>query len=196
MNNRVLVPPGSVVVPTGSVITTGSILVSPGSVITTGSILVSLVWSKGAIVVQDKVHGLKEDLVMVFGQGNMGLTLIMRELLVIDMAQLVRLQICEKIDDTWAWVALGPERQPNAAAGAPRAAEDAPAVDESGQVVPAPVQAPPPPPGAARTMPQRMDRLEEDVNEIRGALAEQREVIGARARDRISSVWKLKKSLT
>ncbi|GJS44401.1 hypothetical protein Tco_0569444 [Tanacetum coccineum] len=28
-------------------------------------------WSKGAIVVQDKVHGLKEDLVMVFGQGNM-----------------------------------------------------------------------------------------------------------------------------
>ncbi|GJX33674.1 putative reverse transcriptase domain-containing protein [Tanacetum coccineum] len=28
-------------------------------------------WSKGAIVVQYKVHGLKEDLVMVFGQGNM-----------------------------------------------------------------------------------------------------------------------------
>ncbi|GJV03522.1 reverse transcriptase domain-containing protein [Tanacetum coccineum] len=28
-------------------------------------------WSKGAIVVQDKVHGIKEDLVMVFGQGNM-----------------------------------------------------------------------------------------------------------------------------
>ncbi|GJY21489.1 hypothetical protein Tco_0394055, partial [Tanacetum coccineum] len=28
-------------------------------------------WSKGAIVVQDKVHGVKEDLVMVFGQGNM-----------------------------------------------------------------------------------------------------------------------------
>ncbi|GJS17406.1 hypothetical protein Tco_0411878 [Tanacetum coccineum] len=30
-----------------------------------------ILWSKGAIVVQDKVHGLKEDLVMVFGQGNM-----------------------------------------------------------------------------------------------------------------------------
>ncbi|GJT67835.1 hypothetical protein Tco_1019315 [Tanacetum coccineum] len=48
--------------------------------------------------------------------------------------------------------------------------------------VPAPVQAPPPPPTATRTMPQRMARLEEDVHEIRGALAEQREVIGAMAR--------------
>ncbi|GJV42603.1 hypothetical protein Tco_1421043 [Tanacetum coccineum] len=41
----------------------------------------------------------------------------------------------------------------------------------------------PPPPAAARTMPQRMARLEEDVHEIRRALAEQREVIGAMARD-------------
>ncbi|GKG58034.1 hypothetical protein Tco_0589645, partial [Tanacetum coccineum] len=38
-------------------------------------------------------------------------------------------------------------------------------------------------PAAARTMPQRMARLEEDVHEIRGALCEQREVIGAMARD-------------
>ncbi|GKD10015.1 hypothetical protein Tco_1189700, partial [Tanacetum coccineum] len=81
----------------------------------------------------------------------------MRELPVIDMAELVRLQICEEIDDTWAWVALGPERQPDAAAGTPRAAEDAPVVDEA--------------------------RLEEDVHEIRRALAEQREMIGAMARD-------------
>ncbi|GKE55134.1 hypothetical protein Tco_1490290 [Tanacetum coccineum] len=50
-------------------------------------------------------------------------------------------------------------------------------------VIPAPVQAPPPSPAAARTMPQRMARLEEDVHEIRGALAKQREVIGAMARD-------------
>ncbi|GJU56694.1 hypothetical protein Tco_1234460 [Tanacetum coccineum] len=88
-----------------------------------------------------------------------GLTVIMRELLVIDMAKLVRLQICEEIDDTWSWVALGQERQPDAAAGAPGAAEDAPAVDEGDQAVLEPVQAPPSPPAAARTMPQRMARL-------------------------------------
>ncbi|GJU42622.1 hypothetical protein Tco_1195579 [Tanacetum coccineum] len=92
-------------------------------------------------------------------------------------------QICVEIDDTWAWVALGPERQPDAAAGAPEAAEDAPVVDGGDQGVLAPIQAPPPPPAAARTMPQRMARLEEDVHKIRGALAEQREVIGAMARD-------------
>ncbi|GKD41755.1 hypothetical protein Tco_1261962 [Tanacetum coccineum] len=60
-------------------------------------------------------------------------------------------------DDTWAWVAMGPERQPDAAAGAPAIAEDAPAVDKGDQVVLAPMQAPqqpPPPPLApARTMP-------------------------------------------
>ncbi|GJV68377.1 hypothetical protein Tco_1483886 [Tanacetum coccineum] len=60
-----------------------------------------------------------------------------------------------------------------------------PVVDEDVKADPAPAQEPPPlpPPAAARTMPQRMARLEEDVHEIRGALAEQREVIGAMARD-------------
>ncbi|GKF42106.1 hypothetical protein Tco_0125448 [Tanacetum coccineum] len=48
-----------------------------------------------------------------------GLTVIVLELLIIDMAELVRLQICEQLDDTWAWVAMGLERQPDAAAGAP-----------------------------------------------------------------------------
>ncbi|GKD71294.1 hypothetical protein Tco_1325384 [Tanacetum coccineum] len=112
-----------------------------------------------------------------------GLIVIAPTLSVIDMGELVRLQICEEIDDTWAWVALGPERQPDAAAGAPEDAEDAPVVDEGGQAVSAPVQAPPPPPAAARTMPQRMARLEEDVHDIHGALAEQREVINVMARD-------------
>ncbi|GKD89246.1 hypothetical protein Tco_1364753 [Tanacetum coccineum] len=51
-----------------------------------------------------------------------GLTVITPELLTIDMAELVRLQICMEVDDTWAWVALGPDRQPDAAAGAPRVA--------------------------------------------------------------------------
>ncbi|GJW18603.1 hypothetical protein Tco_0026039 [Tanacetum coccineum] len=58
-----------------------------------------------------------------------GLTMIMRDLPVIDMAELVRLQICVELDDTWAWVAPGPERQQVAAAGTPEAAEDALVVD-------------------------------------------------------------------
>ncbi|GKB78911.1 hypothetical protein Tco_0945806 [Tanacetum coccineum] len=91
-----------------------------------------------------------------------GLTMIVRELSVINMAELVRLQIYEDIDDTCAWVASGLERQLDATAGAPRAAEDAPAADEGDQ---------------------RMARLEEDMHEIRGALVEQREVIDVMARD-------------
>ncbi|GJX14270.1 hypothetical protein Tco_0206028, partial [Tanacetum coccineum] len=112
-----------------------------------------------------------------------GLTVTALTLPVIDMVELVRLQICEEIDDTRAWVALGPESQPNAAVGAPGAVEDDLVVDEGDQAVPAPIRAPPPPPAVARTMPQRMARLEEDMHEIRGALVEQREVIGAMARD-------------
>ncbi|GKA38309.1 hypothetical protein Tco_0730860 [Tanacetum coccineum] len=73
-----------------------------------------------------------------------GLTVIAPTLSVIDMAELVRLQICEQLDDTWAWVAMGPERQPDA---------------------------------------MRMDRLEEDMHEICGMLAEQREVISVMAGD-------------
>ncbi|GJU56475.1 hypothetical protein Tco_1230189 [Tanacetum coccineum] len=40
---------------------------------------------------------------------------------------------------TWAWVAIGPERQPDAAAGPPADDEDAPIVNEGGQADPAPV---------------------------------------------------------
>ncbi|GJY23996.1 hypothetical protein Tco_0397654 [Tanacetum coccineum] len=96
-----------------------------------------------------------------------GLTVIAPELLIIDMGELVRLQICMEVDDTWAWVAIGLERQPEAVAGTPAVVEDAPAADEGDQAVLAPVQAPqqlpPPPPAAARTMPQRLGRLEEEV---------------------------------
>ncbi|GJS95134.1 hypothetical protein Tco_0802102 [Tanacetum coccineum] len=38
-------------------------------------------------------------------------TLIIRDLPEIDMTELVRLQICEELDDTWAWVAPRPKRQ-------------------------------------------------------------------------------------
>ncbi|GKE38850.1 hypothetical protein Tco_1462255, partial [Tanacetum coccineum] len=78
---------------------------------------------------------------------------------------------------------IGLERQPNAAAGAPRVAQDAPIVNKGGQADPAPTHAPPPPPATARTMPQRMARLEEDVHEIHGMLAEQHEVISVMACD-------------
>nr|GEZ41339.1 reverse transcriptase domain-containing protein [Tanacetum cinerariifolium] len=97
----------------------------------------------------------------------LGMTVITPTLPVTHIAKLVRLQIYVEIDDTWAWVAMGPERQPDVAADAPAVAEDAPAVDKSDQVVPAsvhaPQQPPPPPPVAVRTIPQRLGRLEEDV---------------------------------
>nr|GEV58931.1 hypothetical protein [Tanacetum cinerariifolium] len=80
-----------------------------------------------------------------------GLTMIVQELPVIDMAEF-----------------------PDAAAGAPKAAdEDAPIADEGAPAVPAPVQAPQSLPhavGLARTMAKRLAKVEEDVPEIRGAL--------------------------
>ncbi|GJX96981.1 hypothetical protein Tco_0352779 [Tanacetum coccineum] len=85
-----------------------------------------------------------------------GLTVIDLELPIIDMGELVRLQICMEVDDTWAWVAMGPERQPDATAGSPEVAQDASIIDEGGQADPTP---------------------------IRGALTEQREVIDAMAHD-------------
>ncbi|GJT05061.1 hypothetical protein Tco_0839523 [Tanacetum coccineum] len=48
-----------------------------------------------------------------------GLTVIALKLPIIDMAKLVRLQIYMEVDTTWFWVAIGLERQPDAAAGAP-----------------------------------------------------------------------------
>ncbi|GJT70255.1 hypothetical protein Tco_1029541 [Tanacetum coccineum] len=86
-----------------------------------------------------------------------GLTVIAPKLLIVDMTELVRLHIYVQLDDTWAWVDMGPERQPDAAAGAPAVAEDASAIDEADQavlgLVQAPQQPPPPPPAATRTMP-------------------------------------------
>ncbi|GJS11294.1 hypothetical protein Tco_0368090 [Tanacetum coccineum] len=72
---------------------------------------------------------------------------------------------------------------PDATASAPRVAEDAPVIDEVCQANPAPVQELPSPPAAAKTMPQRMARLEEDVHKICGTLAEQHDVISVMARD-------------
>ncbi|GJZ48782.1 hypothetical protein Tco_0602972 [Tanacetum coccineum] len=95
-----------------------------------------------------------------------GLTVIMRHLPIIDMAKLVRLQICIELDDTWSWVALRPERQLDIVASAPKAAEDAPIADEG-----------------AQTMVQRLGKVEEDVLEIRGTLGKQRDILDSMACD-------------
>ncbi|GJV91996.1 hypothetical protein Tco_1539809 [Tanacetum coccineum] len=92
-----------------------------------------------------------------------------------------RLQGLTELHDTWAWVALGPESQPDVAVGVLVDAEGAPDVVEGDQAVLAPVQGPQPPP--ARTMAQRLARVEEEVHEIRGELGEQREVMDVMARD-------------
>ncbi|GKG59271.1 hypothetical protein Tco_0604922, partial [Tanacetum coccineum] len=84
--------------------------------------------------------------------------IVARELPLIDMGELVKLNICMEIGDDWASVGLAPERQQVATAGALGATEDVPAVDEGVQVDPTPVQAPqqpppPLPPAVGRTMP-------------------------------------------
>ncbi|GJY70699.1 hypothetical protein Tco_0474402 [Tanacetum coccineum] len=79
-----------------------------------------------------------------------GLQVVTRELLLIDLHKLERLNICTRYGDTWAWVAQGPERQQAAAAGALEADEVDQAVEEVAPKIPipapAPAQAPPPPP--------------------------------------------------
>ncbi|GJR61979.1 reverse transcriptase domain-containing protein [Tanacetum coccineum] len=86
-------------------------------------------------------------------------------------------------DDTWAGVASRPERQqaatagayeadevgPTATEGGPTATEGAPVADDGAQAIPVPMQAPQPPPPAPqpRTMSQRIDRLKEEVCEMR-----------------------------
>ncbi|GKC95671.1 hypothetical protein Tco_1161113 [Tanacetum coccineum] len=95
---------------------------------------------------------------------------ITRELPMIDLHELVRLNICERLGDMWAWVAPGPKRKADAAVGAPKAAGDAPAVDEGAPANPAPMQAPQPPHADLRTMPQRIVRLKEEVHELRRSI--------------------------
>ncbi|GJS92606.1 hypothetical protein Tco_0799574 [Tanacetum coccineum] len=103
---------------------------------------------------------------LVSDQGLRGLSVVASELPLIDLHELGRLNICLRFGDTWAWVASGPERQQ---AGALGATEDAPTADEGAQAVPAPVQAPQPPPLAPqhRTMLQRIERIKEEMCELR-----------------------------
>ncbi|GJZ58520.1 hypothetical protein Tco_0614014 [Tanacetum coccineum] len=75
-------------------------------------------------------------------------------------------------DDIWrtAWLAPGPERRSDVAAGAPEVAHI-----HASQL--------PPAAGPARTLPQRVARLEEEVYGLRGSMAEQRDVLDSMAHD-------------
>ncbi|GJX85564.1 hypothetical protein Tco_0336338 [Tanacetum coccineum] len=79
-----------------------------------------------------------------------GLTVITIALPIIDMAELVRLQLCVEIDDTWSWVPAGPARQEGGAGGV---AEEAPVAPGGGNEDKEMPQAVPPPP---RTQGERL----------------------------------------
>ncbi|GJW25031.1 hypothetical protein Tco_0038842 [Tanacetum coccineum] len=55
---------------------------------------------------------------LVSDDGLRGLSIVTRELPLIDIGELVKLNICIEVGDDWAWVAQGAERQPVAAATA------------------------------------------------------------------------------
>ncbi|GJQ91195.1 hypothetical protein Tco_0002334 [Tanacetum coccineum] len=80
---------------------------------------------------------------LVSDEGLRGLSVVTREIPLIDMGELVNLNICMGLGDDWAWVALGPERQQVAAASTLEAAQGALHVDEGDPSVLAPVHAPP-----------------------------------------------------
>ncbi|GKB97000.1 hypothetical protein Tco_0983137 [Tanacetum coccineum] len=128
------------------------------------------------------IRRLAEHFRLVSNEGLVGLSVITRILLVIDLDEIVKLKICVRLGDTW--VASRPERQPDVAAGTLEAAKGTPNVDEGAQAVLAPVQAPQPPAAVqGRIMPQRLARLEEEVHGLRGSMAEYRDVLDSMALD-------------
>ncbi|GKB59850.1 hypothetical protein Tco_0916036 [Tanacetum coccineum] len=102
---------------------------------------------------------------LVSDQGLRGLSMVTHELSMIDLHELVRLNIYERIGDT-------------VCGGAGGAAEDAHAVNEGAQADPALVQAPQPPPAAPRTMPKKIARVKEEVHELRRSIDAIRRIIG------------------
>ncbi|GKC13614.1 hypothetical protein Tco_1010396, partial [Tanacetum coccineum] len=89
---------------------------------------------------------------LVSDKGLRGLQVVTRELSLIDLHELGRINICTRYGDTWAWLAQGPEWQQATAAGAHEADEAGPVAKEGAQEIlvpvpaPAPTQAPPPAP--------------------------------------------------
>ncbi|GJZ43889.1 hypothetical protein Tco_0591144, partial [Tanacetum coccineum] len=77
---------------------------------------------------------------LVSDDGLRGLSVVTREIPLVDMGELVKLNIYREIGDDWAWVAPRPEKKQVVVAGALDTAEDAPIADEGALTVPAPVQ--------------------------------------------------------
>ncbi|GJY54189.1 hypothetical protein Tco_0445853 [Tanacetum coccineum] len=119
--------------------------------ISSGSDFLGLAFSY--VLIRDPVRRLCHRMIAysISGRGQAPENVVTRELPLIDLHKLGRLNICTRYDDTWAWVA--PEI-----------------------LVPAPAQASPPPPPALQpcTMSQRIERLEEEVHDLR------RDVVGLR----------------
>ncbi|GJV75183.1 hypothetical protein Tco_1506767 [Tanacetum coccineum] len=57
------------------------------------------------------VARLAEHFGLIIEKSLRGLTVVVRDLTMIDMDELVRLHICERLGDVWAWVVPGPESQ-------------------------------------------------------------------------------------
>nr|GEW86688.1 hypothetical protein [Tanacetum cinerariifolium] len=85
---------------------------------------------------------------LVSDEGLRGLQVVARELPLIDLHELKRLNIFLRFNDTRAWVALGPERKHTDTIGAHKGDKAGLAVDEGAQDIPAPIQASQPPPPA------------------------------------------------
>ncbi|GJR15233.1 hypothetical protein Tco_0797885 [Tanacetum coccineum] len=83
---------------------------------------------------------------LVSDEGLRGLSVISRELPVIDLHELAKLNIHGRFGDICAWVGPRPKRQPDAAVGAHGATKDAPVDDEDPQADLTPTHAPLPPP--------------------------------------------------
>ncbi|GKD98527.1 hypothetical protein Tco_1382424, partial [Tanacetum coccineum] len=103
------------------------------------------------------IGGLAMHFGLVSDKGLRGLQVVTRELPLIDLHELGRLNIYSRFGDTWAWVAQGPERQQGVAAGAHKADEAGLAAEEG-----------------AQTISQRIERIEEEVHDLR------RDVVGLR----------------
>ncbi|GKC89204.1 hypothetical protein Tco_1149853 [Tanacetum coccineum] len=72
------------------------------------------------------VARLAEHFRLITEESLRGLTVVVRNLTVIDMDELARFRICERLGDTWAWVAPRPERQQVVAAGVAQANQEIP----------------------------------------------------------------------
>ncbi|GJT75554.1 hypothetical protein Tco_1042279 [Tanacetum coccineum] len=116
---------------------------------------------------------------LVSDEGLRGLQVVTRELSLIDLHELRRLNIYKRYSETWTWVALGPERKQGVTTGAHKADKAGQAIKEVAPEIPAPVQAPSPPPSALQpcTMSQRIERVEEEVHHLRCDVTGLREVV-------------------